>query len=53
MAKKTRPVILLECTSCKNRNYSTTKNPKNTTSRLELNKFCKHERKVVSHKETK
>ena len=53
MPKRNRPFVALECTSCKNRNYTTTKNPKNTTDRLELNKFCAHERKVTAHKETK
>jgi large subunit ribosomal protein L33 len=53
MPKRNRPYVALECTSCKNRNYMTSKNPKNTTDRLLLNKFCKHERKVLEHKETK
>ena len=45
--------MMLECESCHMRNYSTEKNPKNTTDRLVLNKFCKHEGKVTAHKETK
>jgi len=53
MPKRNRPYVALECKSCHQRNYMTSKNPKNTTSRLELNKFCKHERKVELHKETK
>jgi large subunit ribosomal protein L33 len=53
MPKRNRPFVAMECTSCKNRNYTTNRNPKNTTDRLELNKFCKHEQKVVAHKETK
>ncbi|OIP24862.1 50S ribosomal protein L33 [bacterium CG2_30_37_16] len=54
MAKKeNRPVIALACTECKNRNYSTTKNKKNTTDRIELSKFCPFCRKTIAHKETK
>ncbi|MBI5409112.1 MAG: 50S ribosomal protein L33 [Nitrospirae bacterium] len=46
-------IILLQCTSCKGKNYSTTKNKKNTTEKLNLKKYCKHCRKHVEHKETK
>ncbi|HBG81360.1 TPA: 50S ribosomal protein L33 [candidate division CPR2 bacterium] len=54
MAKKeNRPVIAIACAECKNRNYSTTKNKKNTTDRLELSKFCSTCRKTTAHKETK
>ncbi len=53
MAKENRPVITLECTECKNRNYATTKNIKNTKDRLQLKKFCKFCRKHTLHKETK
>ena len=45
--------IQLECTECKRRNYSTSKNKKNTPEKLELNKYCKHCRKTTKHKETK
>ena len=45
--------IQLECTECKRRNYSTSKNKKNTPERLEVNKFCKWDNKVTLHKETK
>jgi len=51
--KDIRPVITLECTECKERNYATTKNTRNTTDRLELKKFCKKQRKQTLHKETK
>ncbi|MEN8264272.1 MAG: 50S ribosomal protein L33 [Nitrospirota bacterium] len=46
-------IILLQCTGCKNKNYSTTKNKKNTTEKLVLKKYCRHCRKHVEHKETK
>ncbi len=48
-----REIITLECTECKNRNYSTTKNKKNTRDRLELKKYCPHDKKHTLHKETK
>ncbi|MDO8282043.1 MAG: 50S ribosomal protein L33 [Thermodesulfovibrionia bacterium] len=46
-------IILLQCTSCKHKNYSTTKNKKNTKEKLNLKKYCKHCREHVIHKETK
>jgi large subunit ribosomal protein L33 len=48
-----REIITLECTQCKERNYSTTKNKKTVTGRLELKKFCNRCRKHQVHKEAK
>jgi len=48
-----RIILLLQCTECKNRNYSTMKNKKNTTEKLELKKYCRSCRKHTLHKETK
>ena len=48
-----RDLISLACTECKRRNYSTSKNKKKTTERLELAKYCNHCRKHTAHKETK
>lgn len=48
-----RTIILLQCTECKNKNYSTMKNKKNTTEKLELSKYCRSCRKHTPHKETK
>ncbi|GBE36191.1 50S ribosomal protein L33 [bacterium BMS3Bbin07] len=48
-----RDIILLQCAECRNRNYSTMKNKKNTTEKLQLKKYCRHCRKHTSHKETK
>lgn len=45
--------VVLECTECKSRNYVTYKNKKNTTERLELQKYCKFCKKHTVHKETK
>ena len=51
MAKKNK--IILTCTECLSRNYSTTKNKQNAIERLELNKFCKKCGKHTLHKETR
>jgi large subunit ribosomal protein L33 len=48
-----RDIITFQCTECKNRNYSSTKNKKTTTERLEMKKFCRHCRKHQAHKEIK
>ncbi|NQT90883.1 MAG: 50S ribosomal protein L33 [Candidatus Omnitrophica bacterium] len=48
-----REQALLSCPECKNRWYSTTKNKKNTTERLELKKHCKFCHKRTVHKEVK
>lgn len=62
MAKKSkdaRQIITLECTSCKKSKvpgvarYTTQKNRKNTTERLELKKYCKYEKKHTLFKEVK
>ena len=47
-----RDIITLECKECKNRNYSTKKNPQNTRDRIELKKYCKFCDKHTVHKET-
>ena len=54
MAKKrgnVRLVITLQCNDCAERNYTTEKNRRNTTDRLELKKFCPRCRKVTAHRE--
>ena len=48
-----RDNIVLQCTACKSRNYTTTKNKKTTPERLEFSKFCRRCRKHTGHKETK
>lgn len=52
-AKVAREAITLECTECKRRNYTTEKNKKNNTERLEVEKYCKFCKKHTTHKETK
>lgn len=36
-----RVKITLACTECKQRNYNTMKNKKNSPDRLEMNKYCR------------
>jgi len=45
--------ITFECTQCKNRNYSSTKNKKKNPDKLGLKKFCKFCKKHTMHKEIK
>ena len=54
MAKKTAvELVALQCSECKRRNYTTSKNRKNVQGKLEFNKYCPFERKHTLHKETK
>ncbi|HEX4231451.1 MAG: 50S ribosomal protein L33 [Bryobacteraceae bacterium] len=48
-----REIIQFQCSECKNRNYSKTKNKRTTTERIELKKFCPFCRKHQPHRETK
>lgn len=48
-----RVKITLRCSECKQRNYNTNKNKKNTPDRLELKKYCPFCRKHTVHNETK
>ena len=48
-----RVKITLACTECKQRNYDTVKNKKNTPDRLERSKYCPFCRKHTLHRETK
>ncbi|MEK7550774.1 MAG: 50S ribosomal protein L33 [Patescibacteria group bacterium] len=59
MAKKgARELVAMICSVCKNQNYITERNKINMEtkgkkgSKLEINKWCKHCRKVQLHKET-
>jgi large subunit ribosomal protein L33 len=60
--KGVRLIITLECTECRSNpdkrtpgvsRYTTSKNRRNTTARLELKKFCPHCNKHTVHKEIK
>jgi len=46
-------IIALQCSECKRRNYTTTKNRRNVQNKLELKKYCKFDKKHTLHKETK
>ena len=46
-------IIALQFTECKIKNYTTYKNRKNITGKLEKNKYCPFCRKSLLHKETK
>ncbi|NIP38439.1 MAG: 50S ribosomal protein L33 [Candidatus Dadabacteria bacterium] len=45
--------VTLACGDCKRRNYSTIKNKRNHSEKLEFKKYCKWCKKHTSHKETK
>lgn len=45
--------VTLVCTECLSRNYSTEKNKKKSTERLELKKYCHRCKKHTLHRETK
>ncbi|MFQ5677315.1 MAG: 50S ribosomal protein L33 [bacterium] len=48
-----RVLVTLECTECKNRNYSTTKNKSKHSARVEFKKYCSTCNKHTAHKETR
>ena len=43
----------LVCSECKEENYRVERNVKNTTERLDLNRYCSRCRKHTEHKEKK
>ena len=51
--KDVRLVITLECTECRERNYTSEKNRRNDPGRLELSKYCPRCRIHRLHRETK
>jgi large subunit ribosomal protein L33 len=48
-----RDIVILQCTECKRRNYTTTRNKKQQTEKLQLKKYCRFDRKHTMHKEVK
>ncbi len=48
-----REQVILQCTECKQRNYTTTRDKRKSPDRYELKKYCKFERKHTVHKEAK
>lgn len=53
MAKTKSILFQLECSECKERNYTTSKNPAENKEKLQLSKYCKKCRKHSPHKEVK
>ncbi|HCG91834.1 MAG TPA: 50S ribosomal protein L33 [Dehalococcoidia bacterium] len=54
MAKSgVRDVVTMQCTECGERNYTSEKNKRNDTQRIELKKFCSRCRTHVVHRETR
>jgi large subunit ribosomal protein L33 len=53
MAKEARVTIRMQCTECKRTNYTTSKNTRKQTERMEMKKFCPGCKKRTVHKETK
>ncbi|WP_132747074.1 50S ribosomal protein L33 [Scopulibacillus darangshiensis] len=48
-----RKKIILACSICKQRNYTSTKNARTNPERVEVNKFCKTCNEHTLHRETK
>ena len=48
-----RVIIGLECTKCRDKNYSTTKNKNRMPDKLVLKKFCPKCKAHTEHKESK
>jgi large subunit ribosomal protein L33 len=48
-----RDIVALQCGDCKRRNYSTTRNKKTSTAKLEMKKYCRFCRRHTAHKESK
>ena len=48
-----RDKVILVCSECLNRNYTTTKSAQQKGERLEFKKFCKYCNKYTIHKETR
>jgi large subunit ribosomal protein L33 len=51
--KAASEIITLQCPTCKERTYTTTKNKRNDPDRIELRKYCPRCREHTIHKETK
>ncbi|MCG8337741.1 MAG: 50S ribosomal protein L33 [Proteobacteria bacterium] len=48
-----RDIVHLQCTECKRKNYSTTRNKKLKPKKMEIKKYCRFDKKHTLHKETK
>lgn len=50
---KKREIIAMQCTTCKDKNYTTTKNKRTMPKKFEIKKFCPACNARTMHKETK
>ncbi len=48
-----RDLVILECSECGRRNYTTTKNKRTVSGRLAKKKYCSFDKKHTSHVEKK
>ena len=48
-----REIVTLQCTECKRRNYTTTRNKKKQTEKIQIMKYCRFDRKHTLHKEVR
>jgi len=48
-----REIVTLQCTECKRRNYTTTRNKKKQTEKIQVKKYCRFDRKHTLHKEVR
>ncbi len=48
-----REQVQLQCSECKNKNYTTTRDKKQHTEKYELSKYCPFCRRHTPHKEAK
>ena len=54
MAKAgTRVTVIMACTDCRQRNYTSDKNRKNNPDRLELKKYCRFCKTQTLHRENR
>ena len=53
MAGGSRDIVILACSECKRRNYTTTRNKKKKQTKIQLKKYCPFDRKHTMHKEAK
>ncbi|HOQ32864.1 MAG TPA: 50S ribosomal protein L33 [Candidatus Hydrogenedens sp.] len=48
-----REQVILQCTECKRKNYTTTREKRKHPERLEIKKYCRYDRKHTVHREMK
>ncbi|HPQ69548.1 MAG TPA: 50S ribosomal protein L33 [bacterium] len=48
-----RDTVILACSKCKRRNYTTTRNKKKQQAKVEMKKYCPFDREHTIHKESK